>query len=400
MAGSSLVRRAIVLGLLIAVGAFAIDMYIPGFAAIARDLKAQPGTVELSMTSFFVALAAGQIIYGPISDAVGRKPPIYVGLVIFVLASIGAAFAPSIGVLIAARFFQGLGAAATAVIPMAVIRDEYTGPDAARLLSLAMVALSVSPILAPVFGGLLVQYTSWRLIFVVLILICLAVMLMVWRLLPETLPVAQRVGARPFQIVATYGRLLSNRLFILPVLIAGFGQAVLFSFIAGSPFVFVTLHHVPPTIFGIIFALHAIAIIGISQFNAPMMRWFGTRALIGGGAFGMAAAAVLLAGLVFSGMTALWPFVLLTLTLFFCLGLFGAPAFLTAMEPFGATAGAAAAIGVGLEFTISSVTTALIGFTADGTARPMTGFIAVVACASFASWVVFVKTTPRPEAIS
>jgi DHA1 family bicyclomycin/chloramphenicol resistance-like MFS transporter len=400
MAGSSLVRQAIVLGLLIAVGAFAIDMYIPGFAAISRDLKTQPGTVELSMTSFFVALALGQVIYGPISDSVGRKPPIYVGLVIFVLASIGAAFAPSIGVLIVARFFQGAGAAATAVIPMAVIRDEYTGPDAARLLSLAMVALSVSPILAPVFGGLLVQYTSWRLIFVVLILICLAVIVMVWRLLPETLPVSQRVGARPFQIFATYGRLLSTRVFILPVLIAGFGQSVLFSFIAGSPFVFVTLHHVPPTIFGIFFALHAITIIGISQFNAPMMRWFGTRRLIGGGAFGLAVAAVLLAVLVFSGMTALWPFVLLTLTLFFCLGLILAPAFLTAMEPFGATAGAAAAIGVGLEFTLSSVTTALIGVTADGTARPMTGFIALVACASFASWVVFVKTTQPLPAIS
>ena len=106
----------------------------------------------------------------------------------------------------------------------------------------------------------------------------------------------------------------------------------------------------------------------------------------------MAAAALLLAGLVFGGMTALWPFVALTITLFFCLGLIMAPAFLTAMEPFGATAGAAAALGVGLEFTLSSVTTALIGLTADGTARPMVGFIALVACCSFGTWVVFVKT--------
>jgi MFS transporter, DHA1 family, multidrug resistance protein len=396
MAGHSLARRAIVLGLLIAVGAFAIDMYIPGFAAIARDLHAKPGTVELSMTSFFVALALGQVIYGPVSDAIGRKTPIYVGLGIFALASVGAAFAPDIDVLIVARFFQGAGAAATAVVPMAVIRDEYTGPDAARLLSLAMVALSVSPILAPVFGGLLVQYTSWRLIFVVLIIICLAVILMVWRLLPETLPPSQRVGARPFQVFATYGRLLTTRIFVLPVIIAGLAQSVLFSFIAGSPFVFVTLHHVPPTIYGILFACHAIAVIGISQFNAPMMRRFGTRRLIGAASFMMAAAALLLAVLVFSGMTALWPFVLLTITLFLCIGMIGAPAFLTAMEPFGAIAGAAAAIGVGLEFTLSSFTTLMIGLTADGTARPMTGFMALVACGSFAAWVIFVKTTPRP----
>jgi DHA1 family bicyclomycin/chloramphenicol resistance-like MFS transporter len=395
MSGHSIYRRAIVLGLTIAVGAFAIDMYIPGFAAIARDLKTDPGTVELSMTSFFVALAIGQVIYGPVSDAVGRKAPTFVGLGIFALASVAAAFAPSIGVLIAARFFQGLGAAATAVIPMAVIRDEYTGPDAARLLSLAMLALSVSPILAPVFGGLLVQYTSWRLIFVVLIIITTTVFVMVWKMLPETLPLAQRVSGRPLAILTTYGRLLRRRDFILPVLIAGFGQAVLFSFISGSPFVFVTLHRVPPTIFGIIFALHAIGIIGMSQFNAPMMRRFGARRLIGGGTAALAAAALLLAALVFGGMTLLWPFVILTITLFLCLGLILAPAFLTAMEPFGATAGAAAALGVGLEFTISSVTTAMMGLTADGTARPMTGFIALVACCSFGAWVVFMKTT-RP----
>ena len=399
MSGHSIYRRAIVLGLIIAVGAFAIDMYIPGFAAIARDLRTQPGTVELSMTSFFVALAIGQVIYGPVSDTFGRKGPTFVGLGIFVIASVGAAFAPNIGVLIASRFFQGLGAAATAVIPMAVIRDEYTGPDAARLLSLAMLALSVSPILAPVFGGLLVQYTSWRLIFVVLIIITLTVFVMVWKMLPETLPVAQRVSGRPLAILTTYGRLLRNRNFILPVFIAGFGQAVLFSFISGSPFVFVTLHHVPPTIFGILFALHAIALIGISQFNAPMMRRFGTRRLIGGASGALAAAALLLAALVFGGMTALWPFVVLTITLFTCLGMILAPAFLTAMEPFGATAGAAAALGVGMEFTISSVTTAMIGLTADGTARPMVGFIALVACCSFCTWVVFMKTTRPAHAI-
>jgi DHA1 family bicyclomycin/chloramphenicol resistance-like MFS transporter len=399
MSGHSIYRRAIVLGLTIAVGAFAIDMYIPGFAAIARDLKTQPGTVELSMTSFFVALAIGQVIYGPVSDAIGRKRPTFVGLGIFAVASLGAAFAPNIGILIASRFFQGLGAAATAVIPMAVIRDEYTGPDAARLLSLAMLALSVSPVLAPVLGGLLVQYTSWRLIFVVLIVITLTVFVMIWKMLPETLPPDQRVSGRPLAILTTYGRLLRNRNFILPVFIAGFGQAVLFSFISGSPFVFVTLHRVPPTIFGILFALHAIALIGVSQFNAPMMRRFGARRLIGGAGAALAAAALLLAALVFAGMTALWPFVLLTITLFTCLGMILAPAFLTAMEPFGATAGAAAALGVGLEFTISSVTTAMIGLTADGTARPMVGFIALVACCSFGTWVVFVKTTQPAHSI-
>lgn len=396
MAGAALYRRAIVLGLTIAVGAFAIDMYIPGFAAIARELKTDPGTVQLSMTSFFVALAIGQIIYGPVSDTFGRKLPSYVGLGLFALASVGAAFAPSIDILILSRFFQGLGAAATAVIPMAIVRDEHTGPAAARLLSLAMLALSVSPILAPVLGGLIVQYASWRLIFLVLIAITLLVILMIARLLPETLPPERRVSGRPLSILATYGRLISQRIFILPVLIAASAQAVLFCFISGSPFVFVTLHHVPPTLYGLLFAVHAIALIGISQLTATLMRRYGARRLLGVTTTGATLATLLLAMLVWSGMTALWPFVALTILTFFFLGLIMGPAFLTAMEPFGATAGAAAALGVGLEFTMSSALTAVMGLTADGTARPMTGLMALAACIGLAAWALFVKTVRAP----
>lgn len=377
--------------MLIAVGAFAIDMYIPGFAAIAQELHAAPGSVQLSMTSFFVALAIGQVFYGPLSDAFGRKPPIFVGLGLFAAASAAAAFSPSIDTLIVARFFQGLGAAATAVIPMAVIRDQHTGPDAARLLSLAMLALSVSPILAPAFGGVLVQLTSWRLIFVVLIVISLLVAIMTARMLPETLPRERRVGSGPVALLVTYAGFIADRRFIVPIVIAGCAQSVLFTFISGSPLFFVTLHHLAPTRYGMLFALHAAALIGISQFTAPLMRRFGVRRLIGGASFAVSLAATALAVLVVGGMTALWPFVLLSLSMFSCLGLILAPAFLTAMEPFGANAGAAAAIGVALELSLSSFATFLLGMTADGTARPMVILLAVAACGTFAGWIALVR---------
>ncbi len=395
VAPTSFIRRAVVLGLLIAVGAFAIDMYIPGFAAIADELRTDPGSVQLSMTSFFVALALGQVIYGPVSDAVGRLPPIFAGLGLFALASVAAAFAPSIETLIAARFVQGLGAAATAVIPMAVIRDEHTGPDAARLLALAMASLSVSPIFAPVFGGLVVQFTSWRVLFAILVVISAAAALMVARLLPETHPPDRRVSARIGPILFTYARLLATRRFIAPIMIAACGQAVLFVFISGAPFVVVTLHAISPTIFGILFALHAIALIGMSQFNAPMMRRLGIRRMLLIGTAAISLASLALAALVLSGMTALWPFILLTLVIFTCLGLVLGPAFLTAMEPFGANAGAAAALGAGTEFTFSSVTTLMMGLSADGTARPMAVFLAVAACGTFASFLYFSATRPR-----
>ncbi len=391
----SIYRRAVVLGLLIAVGAFAIDMYVPGFAAIAQDLHTDPGTVQLSMTSFFAALAFGQIVYGPVSDAMGRRRPIFAGLGLFLVASAAAAFAPSIGTLIAARFVQGLGAAATAVVPMAVIRDQHTGPEAARLLSLAMASLSVSPILAPVFGGLLVQYTSWRLIFVVLIAIGVAVVAMVARFLPETLPPERRAAFRFVGILLTYRRLLVTRRFLAPILIASFAQAVLFVFISGAPFLFVSLHQLPPTVFGLLFAAHAICIIGASQFNAPLLRRFGTQKLIGAAAVVVSLAALTFAAMIFSGSTALWPLIACTLAIFLSLSQILAPAFLAAMEPFGSVAGAAAAIGAGMEFTCSSVTTLVMGLFADGTARPMAVAIALTACGTFAGWVYFIRTPER-----
>jgi MFS transporter, DHA1 family, multidrug resistance protein len=278
------------------------------------------------------------------------------------------------------------------VVPMAVIRDQHTGPEAARLLSLALASLSVSPILAPVFGGLLVQYTSWRLIFVVLIIICIAVWIMVARLLPETLPPQRRIPLRPAGVLVTYVRLLSTRRFVAPIMIAMCAQAVLLVFIAGAPFVFVTLHQVTPTQFGIVFALHAICIIGTSQSNAMMMRRFGARRLIGGGSLALSVAGLAFVGLVMGGMTALWPLALLTLCMFVCLGLIMAPAFLTAMEPFGSVAGAAAAIGSAVEFTFSTSATFAMSMAADGTARPMAFALAVAACGAFASWVYYART--------
>jgi DHA1 family bicyclomycin/chloramphenicol resistance-like MFS transporter len=379
-----MLHRAVVLGLLVSVGAFAIDMYIPGFAAIARDLHTDPGTVQLSMTSYFAALALGQIVFGTVSDAIGRKRPVYLGLAVFLAASVAAAFAPSIKMLIASRFFQGFGAAATTVVPLAVIRDEYTGPEAARLLSLAMLALSISPILAPVFGGVLVQYTSWRMIFVVLIVICAAASVMVAKMLPETLPPASRVSAHPGRIILTYARLIGTRRFILPILLGGFAQAVLFVFISAAPFVFVTLHGVKPTVFGLIFAVHAMALIGISQFNATLMRRVGTLRLIGVSCAIMALASVALVGVIFSGVTALWPVMALTVTVFFSLGPIGGPAFLLALEPFGAIAGSAAAIGAAVEFVCSTVATLLLGLSADGTARPFCIYMALASLAAAA----------------
>lgn len=385
---SPIVRRSVVLGLLIAVGALAVDMYSPGFAAIARDFGAAPAQVQLSMTAYFVSVAAGQLFYGPASDAFGRKRPLYLGLGVFIAGSVWAGFAPSIGSLIAARFCQGLGAAATAVIPLAVISDEHRGPDATRLMTLAMLSLSVSPILAPTLGGALAQVASWRAVFGVLSVAALAAVALVAWALPETRPVSARVAMGPVQIAVTYAGLLRQRRFIVPLMVAASAQSVLLVFISGSPFVFVTLHGVKPAVYGVIFGCDAAALIGASQFNAALMRRLGVRRLLAWACGVTAVLSMAQAVLVWGGMGSVWGLIGVEVGIFLALGLVGAPAFMTAMEPFAAVGGAAAAIGVAMELGVSSAATGVLAGLADGSAGPMVWVMAVaaVACVGFL-WV-------------
>lgn len=186
MPASRYLKTALILGLLSAIGPFAIDMYLPALPDIGRSLGAEVGAVQLTLTVFFLAMGTGQLFYGPVSDMVGRKPPLYVGLGLFTLASIGCALASDVQTLIALRFLQGLGAAAGMAIPRAVVRDLHTGTEAARLMSLLMLVFSVSPILAPLAGSGVIALTGWRGVFWAVALASLAGMVLVFGSLKET----------------------------------------------------------------------------------------------------------------------------------------------------------------------------------------------------------------------
>ena len=208
---SSLFRTALVLGLLSAIGPFAIDMYLPALPSIGQSLGASAGAVQGSLMAFFISLGIGQIIYGPVSDRVGRKPPLYFGLGLFAAASIGCALAPDIQTLIALRFVQGLGASAGMVIPRAVVRDLHTGVDAARLMSLLMLVFSVCPILAPLAGSFLIEWAGWRSVFWVVTVAALLGLVLLATGLPETRPQSERAGSSVHSALAAYWRLLGDR---------------------------------------------------------------------------------------------------------------------------------------------------------------------------------------------
>ena len=261
---------ALILGLLSAIGPFAIDMYLPALPDIGRALGAEVTSVQFSLTAFFLSLGVGQLLYGPVSDMVGRKPPLYFGLLLFTLASVGCALASDIHTLVAFRFLQGLGAAAGMVIPRAVVRDLHTGTEAARLMSLLMLVFSVSPILAPLAGSGVIALTGWRGVFWAVALAALAGLVLVYTTLKETRAPEQRVDSSVGSALRAYGVLLRDWHYLGLVGIGSAALAGFFVFLAGSPFVLINHYGLTPTQYSLAFSVNAIAFIGASQFTGPL----------------------------------------------------------------------------------------------------------------------------------
>jgi MFS transporter, DHA1 family, multidrug resistance protein len=277
---SRYLKMALILGLISAIGPFAIDMYLPALPEIGHSLGAEVGKVQLTLTVFFLALGCGQLLYGPVSDMVGRKPPLYFGLGLFALASIGCATTTDADVLIALRFLQGLGAAAGGAIPRAVVRDLHTGAEAAKLTSLLMLVFSVSPLLAPLAGSGVIALAGWRGVFVCVAVAAVACMVMVHRALDETRLPSQRVQSSLGSALRAYWLLLKDTHYLGLVGIASGAMAGFFVFVAGSSFVFINHYGFSPIQYSLAFSLNAIGFIGASQFTAPLGTRFGLVPLV------------------------------------------------------------------------------------------------------------------------
>ncbi|RYY66423.1 MAG: Bcr/CflA family efflux MFS transporter, partial [Comamonadaceae bacterium] len=235
-------RLVLVLGLLTALGPSGIDMYLPALPALASGLRVDTAAVQLSLMAFYLALGAGQLVAGPLSDVFGRRPPVLAGLALFVAASIGCALAPDLPTLIAFRLLQGLGACAGMVTPRAVVRDLYTGVPAARLMGLLSMIYAVSPILAPLVGSVAADVAGWRAVFWVLAAAGVLALALVWRVLPDSRPAHARDPGGLARAVRGYGVLLRDRRFLAPAAVASLSLAGFFLYVANSAFVF-TAHY-------------------------------------------------------------------------------------------------------------------------------------------------------------
>jgi MFS transporter, DHA1 family, multidrug resistance protein len=288
------------LGLLSALTPFAIDMYLPSIPAIARDLDASVALVQLSVTVYIGVFAAAQLLLGPLSDVLGRRLPVAAGLLVFALADVACALAPSMDAMLAARAVQALGGAAVAVTVPALVRDLFERDDYARVMGLVMLVMGLAPLLAPTVGGLIVLYASWRWVFAVLLVISALTALSFLRLLPETLPPERRHRLHLGRVLGNYGALLRHwdALGYLLTGMASFGGMMVF--IVTSPYVYITLHGVPEGWFGPLFGINIAAAMLFSSLNARLVPRFGVERLLriglivqGTAALGLLAVAVL-----------------------------------------------------------------------------------------------------------
>jgi len=382
---SSFLRIALVLGLLQAIGPFAIDMYLPALPTIGSSLAASPHAVQASLMSFFLSLGVGQLVYGPASDMLGRKKPLYFGLAVFALGSVGCALAPDIQTLVAWRFVQGLGACAGMVVPRAVVRDLHTGAEAARLMALLTLVFSVSPILAPLFGSFLIEWSGWRAVFWAVAVAALLAMALLAGSLHETRHGELRLQSSVASALAGYWLLLRDAHFMGLVLIGGFGVSAFFAYLANSSFVLIDHYGLTPRQYSIAFSANAASFIGMSQLTGRMIARFGMVPLVRAGVAGFAVLMVLALLQNLAGVESMWPMLALLFMGFGCLGLVMPSSAVLALDAHGAIAGTASALMGTLHFLIGAAVMGSVGLFVDGTARPM---LAGIAASALLTWAI------------
>ncbi|MGI4876074.1 MAG: multidrug effflux MFS transporter [Janthinobacterium lividum] len=361
----------LLLGGLTAMGAVSIDLYLPSLPAIGVALHADPAAVQQSMAAFFIGMAIGQLIYGPVSDRIGRRPALLVGAVIYVAASLACAAAPSIGWLVAFRFIQALGACAGQVVARAVVRDRYDHQDSARIFSLMTLVLGVAPLLAPSVGAWLVTFVSWRSIFLALAAIGTVIGIATGLRLTESRSAATAAMARDESVTASFFGLLRHSRLLGYLLANALNGATLFTYISAGPDLLITNYGFTAREFGWVFASMGVGVIGSSQVNRFLLKRFSSDRILGVASLGgIAAGAGLLAAAVtgIGGVWGLLPMLFCALTSF---GFMASNTTAGALSVDPVRAGATSALIGSASFGVGALASIVAGWFHNGTAVPM-----------------------------
>jgi MFS transporter, DHA1 family, multidrug resistance protein len=383
LTGRKRLQLALLLGSLGLLGPFTIDTYLPSFPTIVKDYDTTASLVQVSLTTCLLGLGLGQLIIGPMSDVQGRRNPLRTFLFLYLIASVICAFAPNIYTFIGARFIQGFAAAGGLVISRAIVRDLYSGRELTKFFSLLMLVGNLGPIVAPIAGAIILAFTDWSGVFLVLSCIGIILVLIVSWKLEETLPEEKRVPSNFSHVVKNFGYLFRDREFIGYAFTQGLIVAGIFAYVSGIPFVYQNIYGVTPQVFSLLFGVNGVALIIGSQLVGRLADFISETTFLKIGLFtANIAGAVLLAALLLKA-----PLIAVAIPIFFfiaSLAIISSTSFTLAMEKQGHIAGSASALLGLLPFVLGSLTSPLVGIAGEYSAIPMgvimlaTSFIALL----------------------
>ncbi|MGZ0712285.1 multidrug effflux MFS transporter (plasmid) [Coraliomargarita sp. W4R53] len=355
----------VTLALLASVAPFSTDLYLSAFPVMAEELSTPAATIQLTLTSFLIGLAIGQLVFGPVSDRVGRRAPLLVGSTVFVLASIAVTLAPSVELLIAARLLQGISGAAGMVLGRAVVADKAKGDAAARAFSLMMIVGGIAPVIAPLAGSLVLDQLGWRGVLGVLVALSVVMLLGSWFVVKETLPREKRSAAG-----SSGFRLLLSAQYLTPAATFVFGFSVMMAYISASPFLYQEVIGLDAAVYGMFFGVNALGLAGVSFIASRLLRRFSSRTVLGWGVIGLVGSTAVILALALSALPAAWmmlPIFVSVSSLGFVMG----PATALALSAVPGASGTGSAVLGASQFGLAAVVSPLVGLGGSEATLPL-----------------------------
>ncbi|MGE6352812.1 multidrug effflux MFS transporter [Flavobacterium sp. NPDC079362] len=365
------IKLILILGSLTALGPFSIDMYLPGFSGIAKDLHTTVAKVSMSLSSYFIGISAGQLLYGPLLDRFGRKKPLFVGLLVYILASLGCVYVADIDSFILLRFVQAIGSCAATVASVAMVRDLFPVKDIPKVFSLLMLVLGLSPMLAPTIGGYVTEDYGWHTVFFILMCMGIAILIAAMVGLPNTYKPDTSISLKPKPIIANFLKVLKEPQFFTYAFTGSIAFSGLFTYVAASPIIFMDIYHVDAKTYGWIFAFMSVSFIGSSQLNSVLLKKFSSEQMIFGALITQSVIAIVFLILSLNNLLGLYEIIAMLFLFLGCLGISNPNTAGLTMAPFAKNAGSASALMGAIQLGLGALASFAVGIFVKDSVAPM-----------------------------
>ncbi|TRX35737.1 multidrug effflux MFS transporter [Flavobacterium sp. ZT3R18] len=385
MTKTNYIKLILILGSMSALGPFSIDMYLPGFSGIAKDLNTTVANVSMSLSSYFVGISAGQLLYGPLLDRFGRKKPLFIGLLIYILASLDCIFVADINTFIGLRFVQAVGSCAATVASIAMVRDLFPIKEIPNVLSKLMLVIGLSPMLAPTIGGYVTSYWGWHIVF--LILMCMGVFVLIASQmgLPKTHEPDVSISLKPKPIINNFISIIKVPQFYTYALTGSIAFSGLFTYVAASPILFMNILKVDAQIYGWIFAFMSLSFIGSSQLNSLLLRRFSSEQMIFGALIAQIIISTAFLILAINGVLGLYGTIALLFLFLACLGISNPNTAGLTLAPFAKNTGSASALMGATQLGIGALASFAVGVFVKNSMVPM---VAIMTCTTIIAFII------------